>query len=137
MCNLLHSGYKPIEEKGIGYKFFLVDKHKNCYGGISRIKYYIKKGSASVQWGDSQEVYHGFCFFLKKPDKALQDHIIARFECFDYYYSKTYKMIMLKIRYKKGLGVFEETKFIRDTVKMALCREFELHEDEVKRGFHL
>ena len=149
MCNNLQNEYEPIPESGTGYKLFT----KSCYNFLTlcgEMSSYKGENGQPIDitkefaiWNDN---YHteankmasfdpnltepfGFCFFT---DWATAKFAIDKWPQFAR--SGEPKVCICRIEYRKGIGEHIETRMlIRDWIKVALCKEFRIIEEDSQK----
>lgn len=114
MCNALHNDYKPIPEKGTGWKLFEIKGQEICQW-IHKDKYIsdipLHKGGIVSWQGNENE---GFCFFNDKETARYIANSIGIGK-------------LLEIEYGGGMGEHMETKLkTNEEIKIALCKSFRL-----------
>ena len=121
MCNFLHEPVKRIKSEGIAYKLFA--KVNERYVPVCKQGYSLTKGEP-VAWDKNKatnDIYgHGGDGFCMVMDKLSAKRAARGGWCWPVY--------VCKIKYKKGLGRFEEPLFTKSVTTIALCKEFQIIE---------
>ena len=122
MCNFLHEPVTRIRPEGTAYKLFR--KEGASFRPLCKWGYLLAKGE-SIAWDDSKVTNdlfghggEGFCMVM---DKRSAERAAKGGWC--------YPVVVCKIKYKGGLGKFEEPLFTKDVSTIALCKEFEIVEE--------
>jgi len=150
MCNAMHKenyvviSNKPSVTEGIGYKLFTTGG-ATLYGMVSHIKYSTDENGV-VRWnpfemhpvdrktiraqGVNENEECGFCI-LPTEEEALRLKRAwnSSFGSCD--------ALVFKVRYRRAIAAHDETNILAGLVfSIVLVQEFELHEDEINRGWH-
>lgn len=140
MCNKIHrdQNFQEIPEEGEGVKLFNINKETGqVHPFICFPNGYDVDATGIVFWGRGDYITYsaeyGFCFFFGDIELEVKSKIKSDFSALR---DPSAENQYLKIRYKKGLGSHIELLFTEDPIRIALCKEFTLHEDEIARGYH-